>query len=590
MLAPGARVNAVSEAPSEFGSTGPSQSRIGGDFQLNVDGQQITQLLSGAGNDPQPRFSRDAIAEFELLSSRFDATQGRSSGIQVNVVTKSGTNTPTGSLAGYFRDDSLSAADFVANRVLPYQNQQLSGTFGGPIRRDRVHFFSNYEYEREPQTAVYTTPFPAFNIDLNATTTQHKAGGRLDVQFSPQTRLAVRGNLWRVKDPLTATGGGEETPSGGTGLDRRNNQLLGTVTQVLNNRVVNEVRVGYSNIVFFEPTLLKASPFVFFGTRTGPDVLLRGLLAGGPTDHQLQSQDNYSVRDDFTYPFAKGGRHAMKRGAEFVYLNVVDERCTRCAGELDAQGGPIPANIESLFPDQFDVSTWNLAPLSPIAIRWRQTLFDPNNIGSEIPRYSTGLWVQDDWTISSRLTLNLGLRYDLELNAFGNDVKMLPFLTGDQPNDTNNVAPRVGFSMSANDRTVIRGGYGLYFATITNNHVAKFYEQTINLSITNDGRPDFASNPWNGATPELRVAPGTHLHSGASARLYPPGGPHRRCRARPGLQNAVQPSGLSGRAAAVRRHDGIRSRLRLHGEPRSTARPSDQSELQPPDRRELSVQ
>ena len=79
MLAPGARVNHVtSDAPSDSGLLGPSSARKGGDFELNVDGQQITVLITGTNQSAQPRFSRDIIAEFEFLSSRFDATQGRS--------------------------------------------------------------------------------------------------------------------------------------------------------------------------------------------------------------------------------------------------------------------------------------------------------------------------------------------------------------------------------------------------------------------------------------------------------------------------------------------------------------------------------
>ena len=78
--------------------------------------------------------------------------------------------------------------------MLPYSNQQLSATFGGPIRRDRIHVFGHYEYEREPQTWTYTTPYPSFNIDQSNTRRQQMGGARVDFQFSPQTRLMVRGN------------------------------------------------------------------------------------------------------------------------------------------------------------------------------------------------------------------------------------------------------------------------------------------------------------------------------------------------------------------------------------------------------------
>ena len=102
MLAPGSRVNAVREVPttSEASSVG---------VQMNLDGQQVTNMVAlGFG---QPRYSRDAIAEFEFVSNRFDASQGRSMGVQVNAVTKSGTNQFAGTFSGYFRSDRFNAAD-----------------------------------------------------------------------------------------------------------------------------------------------------------------------------------------------------------------------------------------------------------------------------------------------------------------------------------------------------------------------------------------------------------------------------------------------------------------------------------------------
>ena len=136
LLAPGNRTTA-------FGDT-PVQDRADvREFQMNVDGQQVSQELGIGG---QPRYSRDSIAEFQFISNRFDATQGRSMGVQVNAVTKSGTNVFSGSFGGYFRDDRFNAEDPVLKRVLPYSDQQLSGSVGGPIRQNRVHFFANYEY------------------------------------------------------------------------------------------------------------------------------------------------------------------------------------------------------------------------------------------------------------------------------------------------------------------------------------------------------------------------------------------------------------------------------------------------------------
>ena len=502
VLAPGARVNAVGTGglPSDSGLAGSSSGRSGGDFELNLDGQQVTQVMAGAagGVKSNPRFSRDAIAEFELLSSRFDATQGRSTGLQVNAVTKSGSNIPSGSFAGYFCDDAFNSADFVAKRVLPYQDKQLSGTAGGPIRKDKLHFFGNYEYEREPRTAVFTTPYRTFNLDRSSVHTEKLGGTRLDAQFSPRSLVMIRGTKWASVQP--SSGSSTSTPPSGVGIVG-SDQILTSLTQVLSNQVVNELRVGYAGIKWdasYGFSVLK-NPNARFNGSNGPVVTLAGFSAGGTEKYpDIQGQSSYSVRDDFSYSFAKGGRHTLKLGGEYIYMIAFNNQCLRCLGTLDATGGPVPANIESLFPDLFNVSTWNLTPLSPISKTWRQS-FGP--IGDRIPRYSTGLWAQDDWTVTPRLTLNLGVRYDLELNAFANDVTLLPFLTGHQANDTNNVGPRGGFTFSLNDRTVLRGGAGVYFGTVQNAHYAKFYEQTINVAAIYDGRPDFASNPWNGPAP-----------------------------------------------------------------------------------------
>ena len=122
-------------------------------FQLNLDGQEITQQVAGSGFG-QPRFSREAIAEFQVVTNLFDITQGRSLGMQVQAISRSGTNNLDGSVYGYFRDDKLNAKDFIANRVLPYSNQQIGGAVGGPIIRDKLHYFLSYERENEPNTIL----------------------------------------------------------------------------------------------------------------------------------------------------------------------------------------------------------------------------------------------------------------------------------------------------------------------------------------------------------------------------------------------------------------------------------------------------
>jgi hypothetical protein len=235
MLTPGARTNSVGEAPVLGDGRGT--------YQLNVDGQQVTNYVQF--NRANPRYSRDAIAEFEFVANRFDATQGRSMGVQINAITKSGTNTPGGTFSGYFRDDSFNSKDFIANRVLPYSNQQLSGTFGGPIKKDRVHYFANYEYEREPRTSTWNTPYRAFNIDLTGTRWQREAGVRVDVQFSPRSRLSMRGTNWHEFIPYAA-GSATSTPASTVETNNQSNQFNATWTRVFGTSAVNEVKVGYA--------------------------------------------------------------------------------------------------------------------------------------------------------------------------------------------------------------------------------------------------------------------------------------------------------------------------------------------------------
>ena len=149
-----------------------------------------------------------------------------------------------------------------------------------------------------------------------------------------------------------------------------------------------------------------------------------------------------------------------------------------------------------------DISTWkrNAPELARIA---RQFEWITGELGPSIRRPDLGVWAQDDWTISPRLTLNLGVRYDVSFNKFANDVEVLPFLPAGRKDDMNNVAPRIGFAYSPNERTVVRGGFGLYFVGLGNTIPTQNIQaaSTAQVVVVNDGRPDFVVNPFNGPAP-----------------------------------------------------------------------------------------
>ncbi len=503
MLAVGNKVNDVS---------GPGIAAVGtGTYQVNVDGQQIT-YEGGGLNNVQARISRDAIAEFEFISNRFDATQGRSSGIQINAVTKGGTNTPSGLFGGYFRDSKFNAKDNIVNRKLPYSNQQLTFAYGGPIIRDKFHYFANYEYEREPGTFAWKTPFPAFNLAFTDPRREDKAGLRLDYQFSPSFRASLRGTVWRNFQPLDSDFPPDPTrhPSRLTEVTRNSDNELLTLTKVLGSRAVNEFKGGYAGVANREVSAVKwqnhpagASSGIFNGS---PIITFNGFSAGPDGSiPQVIKQGNLSARDDFTLSFNKGGRHDLKMGGEYIKNSWWLMICRTCSGTFDAQGGPIPANIEALFPVWNDPNSWNMNALNPVLRRYQLGV---GNMRFSVDRHVYATWLQDDWKISPKMTLNLGLRYDLALNGFGEEFGLEPWVKANRPNDTDNIGPRVGFAYQLNDRTVLRGGFGKYFAEVTDMsaHGTASWRNIVILDVLNDGRSDFGGNPLNGPLPTYEQA------------------------------------------------------------------------------------
>jgi hypothetical protein len=498
MLAVGNKVNEV--GTNEIAAQGA------GTYQVNIDGQEVTYQGGGLGN-VQARFSRDAIAEFEYIANRFDASQGRSQGVQINAVTKGGTNQFQGSAGAYFRSDRFNAADHVLDEVLPYSNQQVSFTHGGPIIRDRFHYFANYEFEQQDFSTVFTTPYPAFNLTFTEPRQEHKSGLRLDYQFNPNFRASLRGAMWQNDQQLDQGFKGSSTdhPSFLVHTYRDSDQLQLTLTQVIGNAAVNEIRSGYSGLRNREQSrvpwpqhpaaqtdgIVNGSPILTFnGMRFGPP---------GSVPQEIQ-QGNLSLRDDFTFSYNAKGRHDLKVGADYVKNSFWLLICRDCTGIYDMQGGPIPANFAAQFPVWDNPETWNLDAFLPITRRYTQGIGD---FTFSVDRHQMAGWVQDDWKVGSKLTLNLGLRYDLQLNAFGENFTFDPWVQAGRPTDTNNWGPRLGAAYQLDDRTVIRGGWGKYYSWVSDQsaHGTVSWVNIVGVELLPDGRPDFNSNPFNGPQP-----------------------------------------------------------------------------------------
>jgi hypothetical protein len=482
-------------------------------FQLNLDGQQITQKIAGSGFG-QPRFSREAIAEFQIVTNMFDITQGRSAGIEVQAISKSGTNANSGSFYGYFRDDKFNAMDPVANKVLPYQNEQIGGTFGGPIVKDKLHYFASYEYEREPGT-IFSSPstLPGQTFSVPYKNGQKSFLARVDDQLSTNNRLSIRGSRWDWSNPFVLGANGH--PSAASVQTKSATNVLATWSHVMpNSNKVQELHIGYNNFDWTnapEPSMV--------GT---PEYDFPGLTIGAPYNYpQHPRQNNFESRYDLNWHKDK---HDLKIGGEYLYVLHTGDWNIQTVGRYTMSS--LPANLGTLVPASaaLDPTQWNLSGLSSSVQRFDQnysyTGWD-NIIDSPRPTYA--VWIGDTWRLNSQLTVNMGLRWDADPNTASaknvktNSILINPGLTTSDfgysagtadygyktgIHDWLDFAPRGGFTYNVGGKNdlVIRGGSGLYFASPVSNVTFSpgVYSNLITATFPNDGRANFITNPTNG--------------------------------------------------------------------------------------------
>jgi outer membrane receptor protein involved in Fe transport len=400
-----------------------------------VDGLSANDDAAGLSGMP---YGVDAVDQFQVVTSGGQAELGRALGGYINVVTKSGTNVPHGDLYGYFRDDSLNAKNALSGTKLPMNQQQYGASLGGPIARDRTFYFANVEQRNLNQsgfTSILTDNVDAINARLAAVGYQGEkvatgvfanpvdsthALAKLDHQFNPRDQFGVRYSLYRVSSDNSRGAGALSAPSASAGLDNIDTAIAVSNTFVLSPRTVNETRAqfAYGN--------LKAPPT----DPIGPAVSISGIasfgtLSGSPTarvNSLTQVVDNLSHQ---------AGAHALRAGADFQFN---DDRIT------------FPRSIRG----QYAFSTLaNFLSGSYNNAGFTQT-FGATSIAQTNP--NLGLYGQDEWKVTPNVTLNLGLRYDLEFLQTINT-------------DTNNLSPRAGFAWTpfASRRTVVRGSAGLFY-------------------------------------------------------------------------------------------------------------------------------
>jgi hypothetical protein len=486
-------------------------------WQLNLDGQQITQKVAGSGFG-QPRFSRESIAEFQIVTSMFDITQGRSAGMEIQAISKSGTNNLGGSAYGYFRSDSLNAPDPVALKLLPYSNQQVGFTLGGPIVKDKVHYFASYEYEREPGT-TFANPslLPTETFSIPYQNGQKSFLARVDDQLSLNNRLSIRGSRWNWANPYLLTTG--DHPSHASDQTKDATNILGTWSRVMagGGRIL-EIKGGYNG---------------FHWTNAPQDSLLNtreyrvpGLTFGAPYNYpQTLNQNNWTGRLDYSIHREK---HDLKIGAEYIHVHNGGPWFIQRQGFFTFNSAP--SNMAAVLPQEaaLDPSKFNLLPLNPLA-RDFQVNFARNegDWTIDVPRPTYAIWLGDNWRVRPDLTINAGIRWDADPNQASppNIVTNNILINSGIPasynhqlagvndygyktdiRDYKNIAPRGGFTYNVGGQNdlVIRGGTGLYFASPVSNVTfsPQFYSHLVAATFVNNGRADFITNPTNGVTAE----------------------------------------------------------------------------------------
>lgn len=436
-----------------------SAGQLGRGGNVTVDGADDNDDVVGG---QVQNISQEAVQEFQIATNRFSAQLGRSGSSVINIVTKSGSNEYHGSASFYFRDDALQGLPATLNRGVgqdpPFDREQFAFTFGGPIKKDLAWFFGSLEYRNQDGAAlvgvrnlanrtISRTFAPAPLNDLLSTE-------RVDWQPNSLDHLFFRYSLQR-EDDVAASSLDRAIGSASFRQASVNNthSFLANYTRVLNPRDVNSFSFSYSTLFNdIEPSVV-APQLTFPSIQDGASFR----VPQGTKQRRLQFSDSFSM---------VRGNHTLNIGGEIQWVDADFDLRVFQQGRIEM--------IED-FPD-FDRNGDNKVDdndlLFAVTIRSgkpTQPLLIPNADSTYLAAF-----VQDDWRVSPQLTLNIGLRYELDT-----DVKnisrisqlnpiILPFLKGTRGRDSNNFGPRIGFNYATKDaRVSIHGGYGIYYDRIT---------------------------------------------------------------------------------------------------------------------------
>jgi outer membrane receptor protein involved in Fe transport len=479
--------------------------------------------------------SQSAVREFQVNTSNYSAEYGRAAGGVVNAVTKSGTNEFHGQLFYYQRNNKWGARNplqfrsVIVNGVpdrIPVKpvdvRHQFGGNIGGPIVKNKAFFFFNYDQQKRnfPGLGIFSTP--GYLTTVSRPTLTAASRGLTDPQIDAGLAFlnSLTGDVprrgdqkiffpkvdWNITDNHTLTASYNRvrwfSPAGvqtqatntrgrasfgddGVRIDAFNLRLASTLSPTL----LNEARFQWARDFEFQASQppLAGEPTTAGGGRS-PDVFLtNGIEFGKPTFLERSAypdERRWQFADTVTFTV---GNHTLKWGGDFNYVKDLQINLFQEAGAYSY------SNINDFLVDYTNWTSGGAlrtagkvcATSTRLAGRCYTSNynqgFGPKSF--EFPTIDLAYFLQDDWRVNPRLTLNLGVRWEYERLPepfLANSV--LP-QTGNMPNDLNNIGPRIGFALDVNGdgKTSLRGGYGIYYGRIINS--------TILSALTNTGNP-----------------------------------------------------------------------------------------------------
>jgi len=409
------------------------------DFQNGyyVDGVSAEGIALG---DQRITYAQDWIQEFQVLTGQYNAEFGRSSGGVLNAITRSGSNLMAGRAYGFFRNGSWDATPAFASSKAPLDSKRLGATLGGRLISDRLFFFAGFEWFDSATSNVVNSSFPDYNGLVPATSDQKLSLVKLEYHSGESSTFRARYN----RDTRDSTGvgvGGVVTEEDGVSETYAANDLVGSWSRVLSASTFNELRAAFSDTTrdsrcnFAE----RNPPGTWFQRRYA------GATLGCPTGFGRVDSSELQLIEE---PSWSRGKHDVKSGVQVSRgRSSGDFRFLRDGAYIFRHDIPFSLSNPASYPNRF-------------ALFEGPTAWD-------FSRWAGGIFVQDSWRMTSDLTVNAGLRYDLDgtytaLNSLVRVDRGLNTTTVDR----DNIAPRIGVAWTPfhdSGRTLVRGGVGVYY-------------------------------------------------------------------------------------------------------------------------------